>query len=341
MNPQDELRHLVRGYATGNLSEDQRRALFEAALEDQELFDELAREDELRELLETIGARERLTAALAPPEHRRFGTAWWWAAGSAAAAAVVLATFLWMRQPKPVEIAAVQVAPQQARDAVEASRPVPSRAPEPSAVRSAQPAAAPPAAPPPVRAKTEAQAADQATEQSSRESTAPVAGAVGGVMEEKKAEAPPPPSAAPPPPPRRFEPPAPPAPQVAETASPLTATQDTSNRAGFAAGTLAKTASSLAFSYSLEGQTLRLTPGVNGTLSVSFGSDVASVQTTGREGMPISIPIPPTATQIILGYTTGAGGITGTPARISSSGSVSFPASSPDRVLVEIPLPAR
>ena len=45
----DEIRGLIGGYATGSLSEAERRTLFEAALDDQELFDELAREQALKE----------------------------------------------------------------------------------------------------------------------------------------------------------------------------------------------------------------------------------------------------------------------------------------------------
>ena len=38
---QDEIRKLLGGYATNELSADERRILFEAALEDQELFNAL------------------------------------------------------------------------------------------------------------------------------------------------------------------------------------------------------------------------------------------------------------------------------------------------------------
>ena len=61
-----EVRKLVGGYATGSLSDAERQLLFEAALEDQELFDELMGEHALKELLEEPGARARLLAALEP-----------------------------------------------------------------------------------------------------------------------------------------------------------------------------------------------------------------------------------------------------------------------------------
>jgi hypothetical protein len=66
MNPltPEEARQLLGGYATGNLSEEQRNALFAAALEDQELFDELMAEEALRETLAMPGAKQRLVRAL-------------------------------------------------------------------------------------------------------------------------------------------------------------------------------------------------------------------------------------------------------------------------------------
>jgi hypothetical protein len=39
----EEIQKLIGGYATGSLTAGEQQALFEAALEDQELFDELAR----------------------------------------------------------------------------------------------------------------------------------------------------------------------------------------------------------------------------------------------------------------------------------------------------------
>jgi hypothetical protein len=45
---QDEIRKLLGGYATDALTADERRILFEAALEDQDLFNALQNEDALR-----------------------------------------------------------------------------------------------------------------------------------------------------------------------------------------------------------------------------------------------------------------------------------------------------
>ncbi len=92
----EELRGLIGGYSTGTLSEAERKALFEAALEDQELFDELAREQALKEALEEPGAKERLLAAVAPGVSTKSAvTPWWkqgWSWAAIAAACVALFT---------------------------------------------------------------------------------------------------------------------------------------------------------------------------------------------------------------------------------------------------------
>jgi hypothetical protein len=76
MTPED-IRKLVGGYATGTLTPEEEAALFAAALEDQELFDTLAREQSLRDLLRDPGARADLMAALDPPQRAGF---WAWLA---------------------------------------------------------------------------------------------------------------------------------------------------------------------------------------------------------------------------------------------------------------------
>jgi hypothetical protein len=102
----DELRGLLGGYATGTLTEAEQAALFAAALEDQDLFDELMREQGLKELLDSPGVRTRLLAALKPE------TEWWqrrWVLGlGMAAAGLVIAIVLWPR-PEAVQIAQVRV----------------------------------------------------------------------------------------------------------------------------------------------------------------------------------------------------------------------------------------
>ena len=125
----DDARKLLGGYATGSLTEAERKALFEAALEDQELFDELAGEQVLKEVLDEPGARQRLLSALESGPHR---DVWWmrpwpWAA-AIVTLAVVLGVMIFTRTPPPEP-------PQQIAQVM----------------KSPEPAAAPVAAPPPAR----------------------------------------------------------------------------------------------------------------------------------------------------------------------------------------------
>jgi hypothetical protein len=109
---------LLGGYATGTLTAEERQALFEAALEDQGLFDALAREEALREVLVDGVARARLLAAL---EGQR--APWWrraWvampvralAATAALSIAVVAGYWVWHSQPRHAvtEVAALRPA---------------------------------------------------------------------------------------------------------------------------------------------------------------------------------------------------------------------------------------
>jgi len=94
MSPED-IRKLLGGYATGTLTTEEQQALFAAALEDQELFDELAREQSLRDLLRDPAARAELLGALDTPAGRPGGF-WQWprrpmVAGLAAAGVAAVA----------------------------------------------------------------------------------------------------------------------------------------------------------------------------------------------------------------------------------------------------------
>ena len=55
---------LLGGYAAGTLTPEERQALFSAALEDQQLYDALVREEPLREVLADPAARAELLDAL-------------------------------------------------------------------------------------------------------------------------------------------------------------------------------------------------------------------------------------------------------------------------------------
>jgi hypothetical protein len=102
--PSDDILDLLGRYATGSLTDTERQRLFDAALSDQDLFEELAREQELKMLLEEPGARDRMILALAPPTRR---AAWILSAAVTAALSVVLIAFLIHPRPKPPQVAIV------------------------------------------------------------------------------------------------------------------------------------------------------------------------------------------------------------------------------------------
>jgi len=136
----DEARKLLGGYATGSLTEAERTALFQAALEDQDLFDELAGEQALKEVLDEPGARQRLIAALEPPRKHR---AWLWATAAATTAiAIVIGIVVSQRTPPaPRQIAQVLKSPEP--EVAPAAPPVPR-----PAVRKVSPPAPSPEPPP-------------------------------------------------------------------------------------------------------------------------------------------------------------------------------------------------
>jgi hypothetical protein len=116
---QDEMRKLLGGYAANSLSEAERSALFEAALDDQELFDALQKENALRELLADPVTRAQVQTALQPGAEQRRLSPWprGWLIGGlgfAAAAAITIALLVWPRQPDRQTIARqVASAPQE------------------------------------------------------------------------------------------------------------------------------------------------------------------------------------------------------------------------------------
>lgn len=139
----DEARKLLGGYATGSLTEAEQAALYAAALEDQDLFEELAGEQELKEILEEPGARERLLRAL----DREPALAWWsrpwpWTAAAVTVAIAIIIVVVQRTPPPP---------PQKIAQVVKPAEPVaapPPPAPAAPAKRKAAPApvkAAPPA----------------------------------------------------------------------------------------------------------------------------------------------------------------------------------------------------
>jgi hypothetical protein len=100
----EDARKLIGGYATGNLADEERKALFEAALSEQELFDELVKEQALKDLLDDPHAREHLLDQLrrSPGRVSSSIAAWRWAAaGSLALATVMIAVVMIRMADKP------------------------------------------------------------------------------------------------------------------------------------------------------------------------------------------------------------------------------------------------
>ena len=72
----DEVRALLGGYATGTLTPEEQQRLFDAALQDQDLFDELAREQALKEAFDDPAVRRELLEVLDRPSWRDRFAAW-------------------------------------------------------------------------------------------------------------------------------------------------------------------------------------------------------------------------------------------------------------------------
>jgi hypothetical protein len=131
---QEEIRKLLGGYATNTLTERERTALFEAALEDQDIFDALQNEDALSELLADPISREQVRLALEPAaaeRRRRFWTQPWLigAASLAVAAGIAIVIVTWHREPAreaPArQISPTQVAQSHVEPKLEAPQPAP------------------------------------------------------------------------------------------------------------------------------------------------------------------------------------------------------------------------
>ena len=163
----EQARKLLGGYATNSLSEAERKALLEAALDDQELFDALQQEQALKELLADPVSRGQIRSALS---EKRESAAWWsrrWAWGgfaAAVAAAVLVVAVVRTSQPQKIEMTQVQPA---VKEPAPAAPPPPAAAPAKRTVRRAEPRLASA----PARAKDEA--ATQAPQPQAAASAAP------------------------------------------------------------------------------------------------------------------------------------------------------------------------
>ena len=198
MKPDDAAK-LLGGYSTGTLTEAERQALFDAALRDQDLFNSLADEEALKDLLDDPAARQRLLAALEEPRPSRLAgiAAWfrrpmaWAAAGSLAAAALLVTLFIRTGPPPAVEQVAMKTERQAPAPPAVGRRDEAASSIRPEAVKAKLPEALPkPMELKPAESMERKEAAESAPEFEARRQ---VAGQV-AVSE------PPPPPAAPPPP---------------------------------------------------------------------------------------------------------------------------------------------
>jgi hypothetical protein len=127
----DEIQHLLGGYAAGTLTPEEETILFAAAIEDQELFNALADEEALRELLADPESRGYLRAALAEaaesaPVATRSRRWWPVAAGiSAIAAGLAIFTVIGIQRSEKSPEASVAVAPQQQTQPTEMAKNIP------------------------------------------------------------------------------------------------------------------------------------------------------------------------------------------------------------------------
>ncbi len=133
------MRALLGGYATGTLTPEEQQLLFDAALQDQDLFDELAREQSLKEAFDDPAARRELLDVLDRPSWRDRFAGWLrWpipvAAGVVAAAGIATVLILRSMAPHPVEVArtyqgelAPETVPQPAPKPEQAAPPMPAK----------------------------------------------------------------------------------------------------------------------------------------------------------------------------------------------------------------------
>ncbi len=130
----EEIRKLLGGYATNTLTESERAALFEAALDDQELFNALQEEEALKSLLSDPSARAEVRQALDGAASGGGRPAWslrWWAWGGAASAVAVGAiVFAVVQANRPLSQPNLQIASTEQPGGRTSTEPAPSRAAE-------------------------------------------------------------------------------------------------------------------------------------------------------------------------------------------------------------------
>jgi hypothetical protein len=164
----DDIRDLLGRYATGSLTPEEQKRLSDAALDDQEIFDQLAQEQDLKHLLEEPGARDRLiqaTRALEPPKRR---VSWILALAPVAILTALVLVYVMRPAPKPPQVVVVVQAPPPPAAPIEVAKnePVPTPVQEPPKTKVTPPAASA-SSPPPKDAEN--QVADRKRDTTGRE----------------------------------------------------------------------------------------------------------------------------------------------------------------------------
>jgi hypothetical protein len=95
-----EIERLLGGYATGTLTAAEQKALYEAALEDQQIFDLLAQEEALAELFRDPSLRGELLASL-DDKRPSWWAAWWRPAAAVLAVACLTVAVLFTLRKTP------------------------------------------------------------------------------------------------------------------------------------------------------------------------------------------------------------------------------------------------
>ncbi len=151
-DPKQAPEQMLGGYATGNLSDQEKEALFAAALRDQKLFDALMEEEALRELVEQPGVKRELIDALTPRAtmfgrlRKWLATPMAWGAAGAAATAALVVVMITTRMPESHPLG--ELARQEPVAAPKADLPLPRMTAPPVSESRRNAPARPPAEPP-------------------------------------------------------------------------------------------------------------------------------------------------------------------------------------------------
>jgi hypothetical protein len=283
----DDIRDLLGRYAAGSLTAEEQKRLFDAALDDQDLFDQLAREQDVKRLLEEPGARSRMIRALQRPRRR---LPWVLVLAPVATVIAVLLVVLMRPVPKPQQVA---VAVQPPARATEIAKTEPE--PAPVKARIAPPTdspATPPVAEP--RKDAENQVADRKQESAERD-------------ELKKAAPPSEPLVA-----AQQYAPGGPRQQAASGGAKQKVQQ---SRSPLASGAASALSPSFGFHYSIETKGhLIIVPSADGYLSVK--SNTGAVLFDPQQiaaGIAVDIPLPPAPTSVTIAFSATSTQVGATP----------------------------